>query len=278
MSQAPEVRRASKPEKGFDWLHAVWDTRYRWAPPILLSLFLLALWDVAIILTQISPLTLPRPWDVAAVSVSKASMLLRHSLVTGLEVVLGFAIATVVGTVLGVVISSSRLLGNAIYPILVGTQVMPKIAIAPLLIIWFGYGISSKLVLTALIAFFPIVINTIVGLNMTRQQDIYLFRSMGANQWQTFWKLRLPNALPVFFGGLKVAATLSVIGAVVGEFTGAETGLGYVLMVQVGHLETATAFASVLYLTLLGLLVFLVVAILERLLVPAHMLRRFETQ
>jgi NitT/TauT family transport system permease protein len=168
--------------------------------------------------------------------------------------------------------------GDAVYPVLIATQVMPKIAIAPLFIIWFGFGISSKLALTALIAFFPIVINTVVGLHMTRQTDIYLFRSMGASSWQTFWKLRLPAALPVFFAGLKVAATLAVIGAVVGEFTGANSGLGYLLMLQVGQLDTAAAFGSIVYLTLLGLLVFFLVTLVERLLVPPHMLRRADPQ
>jgi NitT/TauT family transport system permease protein len=273
---APSI--AVKRPRVFRWLRAGWSARHRWAPPAILSLLLLALWEAAIVITQISPLTLPRPWDIITASLVKAPLFARHFPITGLEVVLGFLIATALGSALGVVIASSRLLGSALYPILVATQVMPKIAIAPLLIIWFGFGIPSKLVLTALIAFFPIVINTIVGLNMTRQQDIYLFRSMGASQWQTFWKLRLPNALPVFFGGLKVAATLAVIGAVVGEFTGANSGLGYLLMVQVGHLETAAAFASVVYLTLLGLLVFFIVSLVERLLVPAHMLRRFDTQ
>jgi NitT/TauT family transport system permease protein len=252
--------------------------RHRWLSPLLLTLLLLVLWDLAVLVSQVSPLTVPRPWDVLANSALKAPLFLRHFPITGLEVVLGFLVATLLGTALGVVIASSRLVGDAVYPVLIATQVMPKIAIAPLLIIWFGFGIPSKLVLTALIAFFPIVINTVVGLNMTRQTDIHLFRIMGATRWQTFWKLRLPAALPVFFAGLKVAATLAVIGAVVGEFTGANSGLGYLLMLQVGHLDTAAAFGSVLYLTLLGLLIFFGVTLVERLFVPPHMLRRFDTQ
>jgi NitT/TauT family transport system permease protein len=252
--------------------------RYRWLSPLVLTLLLLLAWDLAVVLTQVSPLTVPRPWDVLANAVLKAPQYLRHFPITAIEVVLGFLAATLLGTALGVVIVSSRPLGDAVYPVLVATQVMPKIAIAPLLIIWFGFGIPSKLVLTALIAFFPIVINTVAGLNMTRQTDVYLFRLMGASPWQTFWKLRLPAALPVFFAGLKVAATLAVIGAVVGEFAGANSGLGYLLMLQVGHLETAAAFGSIVYLTLLGLVIFFGVTLVERWFVPPHMLRRFDPQ
>ncbi len=252
--------------------------RLRWLSPVVLALLLLLAWDLAIVVSQISPLTVPRPWDVLADSLLKAPLFLRHFPITAAEVVLGFLAATLLGSALGVAIVSSRLVGDAVYPILIATQVMPKIAIAPLLIIWFGFGIPSKLVLTALIAFFPIVINTVVGLNMTRQSDLYLFRLMGASRWQTFWKLRLPAALPVYFAGLKVAATLAVIGAVVGEFAGANSGLGYLLMLQVGHLETAAAFGSVVYLTLLGLLIFFAVTLVERRLVPPHMLRRFDPQ
>jgi NitT/TauT family transport system permease protein len=171
-------------------------------------------------------------------------------------------------------IASSAFLGNALYPMLIATQVMPKVAIAPILIIWFGFGITPKVVLTALIAFFPVVINTIVGLNATSRENMYLFRSMGASGLQTFFRLRLPGALPVFFGGVKIASTLAVIGAVVGEFAGADEGLGYLLMVQVGLSETAAAFGSVLYLTLLGLIVFGIVAAIERLVMPGHMLKR----
>ena len=235
-------------------------------------------WDLAVVVTQVSPLTVPRPWDVLANAVLKAPQFLRHFPITAAEVVLGFlaAIAARHGARRGHRLVAAA--GRRRVPGARRHQVMPKIAIAPLLIIWFGFGIPSKLVLTALIAFFPIVINTVAGLNMTRQTDVYLFRLMGASPWQTFWKLRLPAALPVFFAGLKVAATLAVIGAVVGEFAGANSGLGYLLMLQVGHLETAAAFGSIVYLTLLGLVIFAGVTLVERWFVPPHMLRRFDPQ
>jgi NitT/TauT family transport system permease protein len=250
--------------------------RLRWLAPLVLTVGLLLLWEIGVALSGVSPLVLPRPSQILAVMVMKAPELLRHSAVTGSEVVIGFLLAIVLGSLFGVLIALSPLLGGALYPVLVSAQVMPKVAIAPLLVIWLGFGLGSKFAMTALIAFFPIVINTIIGLNMTRREGIYLFRSLGASPLQTFLKLRLPNALPVFFGGLKVASTLAVIGAVVGEFTGAKSGLGYLLVLMVGNLDTAGAFACVLYLTVLGLLVFLAVTLVERLVVPGHMLKRFD--
>lgn len=179
------------------------------------------------------------------------------------------------GTLCGLIIAFSRLLGSAIYPALVATQIMPKVAFAPLLVVWFGFGLMPKLILIALIAFFPIVVNTVVALNMTTQEFIYLFRSMGAGPIQTFFKLRLPAALPVFFAGLKIAATFSVVGVVVAEFYSSDRGLGYLLLLQVSNGNTTRAFGSILYLTILGLIVFALVTLVERLLVPAHMLKRF---
>jgi NitT/TauT family transport system permease protein len=248
----------------------------RWVPPIALTVLVLAGWEWAVRASDVTPLVLPRPSEVGRVMVDQAPLYLRHGLTTAVEVVAGFGLAIAVGGLCGVVVASSPWVGRAIYPLLIAAQVMPKIAIAPLLILWLGFDVAPKLVLTALIAFFPIVINTVVGLSMTRQEGIYLFRSMGASPWQTFVKLRLPGALPVFFGGVKVAATLAIIGAVVGEFSGGSAGLGYLLLVQVGRLETAAAFGSVISLTLMGLALFLVVVLVERAIVPAHMLRRFE--
>jgi NitT/TauT family transport system permease protein len=278
MAQASDAPVARGRRRPLAWSPPRWAARHRWLLPTAFALLLVGIWEAAVVVTQVSPLVLPRPSEVVTVAVVRAPLFWPHLLTTAMEVVLGFLIAAVLGGALGVLIASSRLCEGALFPTLVAAQVMPKIAIAPLLIVWFGFGINSKLALTALISFFPIVINTIIGLNLTRKEEIYLFRSLQASRYQTFLKLRLPNALPVFFGGLKVAATLAVIGAVVGEFTGGKNGLGYLLMFLVGNLDTTAAFAAVLYLTLLGLLVFFLVALVERLMVPAHMLRRFDPQ
>jgi NitT/TauT family transport system permease protein len=247
-----------------------------WVRPIVVTVLILVAWEWTVRASEVTSLILPRPSEVGRAMVDQASLYFRHALTTAIEVVAGFVMAIAIGGFCGALVASSAWLGSTLYPLLVAAQVMPKVAIAPLLVVWLGFDLAPKLVLTALIAFFPIVVNTVVGLNMTRRDSLHLFRSMGATPWQTFWKLRLPNALPVFFAGLKVAATLAVIGAVVGEFSGGSAGLGYLLLVQVGRLETAAAFGSVMGLTLMGLALFCLVVALEHAIVPAHMLRRFE--
>ena len=245
-------------------------------PSIVFAALLAIVWEAAVDVFRISDLLLPAPSRVVEGMIANAPVYLKHTWPTLSEILLGYAIALGLGTLCGLVIAFSRVLGNAIYPALVAAQIMPKVAFAPLLVVWFGFGMTPKLILIALIAFFPIVINTVVALNMTQQEAIYLFRSMGAGPVQTFFMLRLPTALPVFFGGLKIAATFSVIGVVVAEFYSSDRGLGYLLLLQVSNGSTTRAFGSIVYLTILGLAVFGVVAGIERLLVPAHIRKRFD--
>ncbi len=251
----------------------------RWhqtVPSLIFALAVVALWETGVDLFRVPDILLPAPSKVIAGMITSWPLYLRHTWPTLSEILFGYGIALILGTLCGMVIAFSRLLGNAIYPALVATQIMPKVAFAPLLVVWFGFGLTPKLILIALIAFFPIVINTVVALNMTMQELIYLFRSMGAGPIQTFFKLRLPAALPVYFAGLKIAATFSVVGVVVAEFYSSDRGLGYLLLIEVSNGDTTRAFGSIAYLTILGLIVFGVVALLERLLVPAHMLKRFD--
>jgi NitT/TauT family transport system permease protein len=250
----------------------------RWrkvAPPLIFALAIVAVWEAGAVFFRVPDILLPAPSKVISAMIDGWQLYLRHTWPTLSEILVGYGIAVILGTLCGLVIAFSRLVGNAIYPALVATQIMPKVAFAPLLVVWFGFGLMPKLILIALIAFFPIVINTVVALNMTTQESLYLFRSMGAGPVQTFFKLRLPAALPVFFAGLKIAATFSVVGVVVAEFYSSDRGLGYLLLLQVSNGNTTRAFGSILYLTILGLIVFAVVALVERLLVPAHMLKRF---
>ena len=253
--------------RGWSWQSTI-------LPPVALSLVIIVAWEILVIAFDVSQVVLPAPSSVAAVSITEVGTYLEHARVTAVEVLLGFILATVTGLTLGAVIALSRHLGAAIYPLLIASQVTPKVAIAPLMLIWFGFGIGSKVVLTALIAFFPIVISTVVGLNMTTRDGIDLFRNMGASPRQTFVKLRFPNALPVIMSGIKLAATFSVIGAVVGEFAGARAGLGFLLVLQAGQLKMASAFGNIVYLTILGLVMFGAISAIERLIVPAHMLKR----
>jgi NitT/TauT family transport system permease protein len=254
-------------------MRRLWD---RAAPSLGFTLGVLLLWEGVVIAFKVPDLLLPAPSDVIAAMLAGAPKYLRYMMPTLVETLLGYGIALVIGALCGVLIAFSRLAGRAIYPALIATQIMPKVAFAPLLVVWFGFGMAPKLILIALIAFFPIVINTVIALNMTSQETIYLFRSMGAGALQTFFKLRLPNALPVFFGGLKVAATLSVIGVVVAEFYSSDKGLGYLLLQQVSMGDTTGAFASIAYVTIMGLLIFAAIVGIERVIVPAHMLKRFD--
>jgi NitT/TauT family transport system permease protein len=249
--------------------------RQSW-PSLVFAILVLLLWQGFVAAFDVPDMLLPAPSGVFTDMLAGAPKYIRYLVPTLMETLLGFGIALVIGALCGILIAFSRIAGRAIYPALIATQIMPKVAFAPLLVVWFGFGIAPKLILIALIAFFPIVINTVIALNMTPQETIYLFQSMGASPLKTFFKLRLPNALPVFFGGLKVAATLSVIGVVVAEFYSSDKGLGYLLLQQVSNGDTTGAFASIVYVTIMGLLVFAVISIVERLIVPPHMLKRFE--
>ena len=248
--------------------------RARWVDPVIFGALLLGAWEAAVVISGVSSLIVPLFSKVMVTMVFDAPDFVEHFLMTALEVIIGYFFAVLFGSAFGTLVALSPFVGAAVFPNLIAAQVMPKVAFAPLLVLWLGFGMAPKVVLCTLIAFFPIVINTIVGLNQTQREAIYLFRSMGANSVQIFFKLRLPNSLPIFFGGLKVSATLAVIGAVVGEFTGADIGLGALLTVQVGTAETAGAFASIIYLTLLGLIVYAMVILAERMIIPAHMLDR----
>lgn len=228
----------------------------------------LVLWELLVVIAEIKEYILPAPSVVARELVDQATNIFNHSLVTAWEIILGFLLSVLVGIPLGMGIYYFKFLDRIFYPFLVASQTIPKIAIAPLLVIWFGFGLAPKIIVSFLIAFFPIVIDTVVGLKGTQPEMIYLVRSMGANRLQTFLKISLPNALPNIFGGLKVAITLAVVGAVVGEFIAADEGLGYLLVVANGYLDTPLMFAGIIALSALGILFFFIIEILERVMIP----------
>jgi len=161
-----------------------------------------------------------------------------------------------------------------VLPLLISSQAMPKVAIAPLFLVWFGFGLVPKVLIAFLIAFFPVVINTAVGLAAIEPEKIHLARSMGFGAVDTFFKIRLPDALPAIFAGLKISITLAVVGAVVGEFVGGDAGLGYLLMVANGSMDTQLLFAGIVCLTILGVAFYLLVELAERLAVPRHIIAR----
>jgi NitT/TauT family transport system permease protein len=240
--------------------------------PLAVVVTLLVLWEAATHALSIAPFLLPAPSAIVASMRANASLLLFNGWITTVEIVLGFLLSIVVGIPLALAIFLWPPFSRSILPLLVSSQAMPKVAVAPLLLVWFGFGLLPKVLIAFLIAFFPIVINTAVGLASIEPEKIQLARSMGFGAAATFFKIRLPAALPSIFGGLKISITLAVVGAVVGEFVGGDAGLGYLLMVANGSMDTQLLFAGIVGLTILGVALYLLVELAERLAIPRHII------
>jgi NitT/TauT family transport system permease protein len=240
--------------------------------PVGVVLGVLAVWEAGTRMLGVPAFLLPPPSAIGVSFIANAPLLLFHGWITTAEILLGFALSIVVGIPLALAIFLWPVFSRAILPLLVSSQAMPKVAVAPLLLVWFGFGLLPKVLIAFLIAFFPIVINTAVGLASIEPEKIYLARSMGFGATATFFKIRLPNALPAIFGGLKISITLAVVGAVVGEFVGGDAGLGYLLMVANGSMDTQLLFAGIVALTVLGVVLFLLVELAERLAIPRHII------
>jgi NitT/TauT family transport system permease protein len=255
--QRVKVRRQTFLSKPIRWS--------RWLPFAVFAAFL-AVWQMGVQLADYPAYILPTPAQVARKFglVVMDGTLLFHTGVTLLEVLGGLTLGVSVATLLGYVLAKSVTIERALSPYLVASQAIPIVAIAPLLVIWFGPGLSSKILISALIVFFPILINTIAGVREVPADLHDLMRSLHATRWQVFTRLEVPSALPVLLAGLKVGATLSVIGAVVGEFAGASAGLGVMISVADGQYDTARMFVGVLALIVLALSLYGIVHTLEK--------------
>jgi NitT/TauT family transport system permease protein len=246
--------------------------------PVVTVLGLIVAWETFTRAARISRLLLPAPSDIAATLVTSLPLLAHMSVITASEFLLGFALSVVVGIPLGALLVHARPVELAVYPLLVASQTIPKAAIAPIFVVWLGAGLTSKVLIAFTIAFFPIVIDTAVGLRAAPPEVVNVVRSMGATPLQVFRFVRLPNALPNIFGGLKVASTLAVVGAIVGEFVSAEKGLGYLVLVANGELNTTLVFASVVTLSILGVVFYFLLELVERSVIRWHVsARRPET-
>jgi NitT/TauT family transport system permease protein len=189
-------------------------------------------------------------------------------LTTFYETGAGFLLAVIFGMLAAALIVVLPRLRDIVMPVLLIAQIVPKVAIAPLLLIWFGYGLLPKVLVAFLVAFFPIVVNGASGLSSVQPELLDLGRSLEASRWQTFWKFRIPSALPELFSGMKIAMTLASIGAVIGEFVGGNRGLGYLIMVANQEADTAFAFASIFLLSVMGVLLYMAVELAERIFIP----------
>ena len=250
----------SPPRQGPRW-------RWDWSLSGGLCLAVLAAWYALVQWYQLPTLVLPTPGAVAAKLLHHLAdgFILSHLWITLSEILLGFVGGSVLGIGLGSLVAISPLLQRGLKPYIIASQAMPKLALAPLFVIWFGFGIGPKALIAALIAFFPLFENTLTGLQAVEPEAVELFRMLGSNRWQLFLKLRLPHAVPYLFAGLRVAMVLSVVGAVVGEYVGASKGLGALIIASQGMMDTTLMFAVFVVLTGLGIVLYQLVAWCERL-------------
>jgi len=228
------------------------------------------LWQLAVTLFPIPSYLLPSPLEIGSEMVNRFGLQATHGIVTVREILLGFGLAVLIGVPLAVAMTFLPIFEKLFYPILVATQAIPKVAVAPLFLVWFGFGEAPKVAMATVIAIFPIIIDTAVGLRAIDPDMVRLAKSMRAGSLKTFWKVRLPIALPSIFAGLKMAMTFAVIGAVVGEFVAGQSGLGYLIQAATGSLQTTVAFASIVFLSFIGIVLFFIVEALERIFVPWH--------
>ncbi|MDX6262022.1 MAG: NitT/TauT family transport system permease protein [Kribbellaceae bacterium] len=236
--------------------------------PVVGLILALALWWVATIVFSVDSYLLPNPGDVVSSFLDQPGYLLQNTWTSLVETVEGFVLSIVVGVPVALLIVRSVVVERLLYPLLLGVNAIPKIAIAPLLVVWFGFGQWPKVLLVLLVCFFPIVISTASGMKSTPAELVELLRSLNASKTQEFFKLRLQYALPQIFTGLKVAISLAVIGSVIAEFVGATSGLGYVITSSGANADTALAFAAMTLLSILAIILFYGLVLLEHLLLP----------
>ncbi|HEX7386621.1 MAG TPA: ABC transporter permease [Castellaniella sp.] len=240
----------------------------RYGYPLVGALFLLLVWHFSVRIFGLPPVVLPTPEQVFDAFLNQRMLLLDQGWITLKECIYGFVLAFVTGVPIAVAIAGSKLLNQAFYPLLIAMQSVPKIALAPIVLVWFGIGIESKLVIVWLVAFFPIVVDTSAGLRATPKAYIELAHSLQSSPLQLFCKFQFPSSLPFILSGSKVAITLAVIGAVIAEFVGSNQGLGNLLLAANSQLNTPLAFAALFALAFLGIVLYGVVVLAETLLEP----------
>jgi NitT/TauT family transport system permease protein len=247
-----------------------------WLRPLLFLLLLVVVWDLAIRIFQIPPYQVPAPKDVVITLWQEWPMLLEQSVPTTVATIEGFLLSAAFGIPVAMMIAGSRTVESYVYPLLVFSQSIPKIAVAPLFVVWFGFGMLPKVLSAFLLGFFPVVVSAVQGFKSVEPDMLDLARAMEASRLQTFRMVSLPHALPAIFAGLKVSITLAVVGAVVGEFVGSNSGIGFVLQRSIGTFELPTMFAALVVLALIGVILFWILDVIERLAIPWHASQRQE--
>jgi NitT/TauT family transport system permease protein len=233
----------------------------------------IALWEFAVRSLDVSRVLFPAPSDVWGSLVHLVGLpgfFSEHVSLTLREILLGYACGAALGTTLGIVITRSRLMETVLEPFILASQMVPKLALAPLLVVWFGFGTTPRLIVVALITFFPLLINTILGIRSADADQHDLFRSIQASRRETFFKLELPGALPAIFGGLKVSIVFAVVGATVAEFIGGSQGLGAMIIASMGTYNVSQMFAILAVITVLGMLLYALLLAVERRFIGWH--------
>jgi NitT/TauT family transport system permease protein len=245
-----------------------------WLRPFLLLVMIVVGWDLAIRIFNIPAYQIPAPGDVVKVLYTDWPELLAQSGPTTYATLLGFLASAVFGIPIAMLIAGSRTVESYVYPLLVFSQSIPKVAIAPLFVVWFGFGIVPKIIAAFLLGFFPVVVSAVQGFKSVDPDMVDLARAMKGSRFRVFCAVNLPHALPAIFSGLKVSVTLAVVGAVVGEFVGSNSGIGYVLQRSIGTFDLPTMFAALVILALLGVILFWLVDRIERFAIPWHVSQR----
>ena len=239
-----------------------------WIFPIAILVSLVIIWEALVRLVNLPSWQLPRPSAILDELIVSKSLLWDHALVTLTEISVGFSVALLTGLTLAAGIAYSRILERSVYPIIIASQTIPIIAIAPLLLIWVGYGLAPKVIIVSLICFYPIAVNTVDGLKSVDPDMISMFRTLGASRFQVFTKLQVPNSLPFMFSGIKIGISVSVIAAVIGEWVGGSEGLGYLITYSQPLFLTSRVFASIFLLSVMGILLFGLGVWIEHLTMP----------
>ena len=240
----------------------------KWIPAATIIVLVLCAWELIVRLRDIASWLLPAPSAIAYTLYESNGVLADHTLVTLEEILIGFALALLAGVLLASGLVLSKTLEKTLYPFLIASQTVPIIVIAPMLLVWVGYGLTPKIIVVALISFFPIVVNTTDGMKSVDRDVENLLRTMGANRWQIFTKVQIPISLPYLFSGLRVAVAASVIGAVIGEWVGSSEGLGYLMIRSKPQFQTELVFAAIVILSVMGILLFSLIGVLEKLVIP----------
>ncbi|MCT2537786.1 ABC transporter permease [Aquibacillus koreensis] len=240
-----------------------------WGPPIIALVLFLLIWQFGTLLLQIPPYIMPKPTDVLAATIENWSRLVNSATTTILESVIGFVFSVLIGVSAAIIMASSKILERSLYPYAILLQTIPIVAIAPIIVIWFGSGMNAIVIIAFTIGFFPMLSNTLIGLNATDRSMIDLLSLYKASKWQIMWKIRIPAALPYIVAGLKISCTLAIIGAIVGEYIagigGGDGGLGYAITVASTTMEIPYLFACGIAASILGIVFFLLVSLFSKL-------------